>query len=572
MRKSGNKKKEVSKTKRFLASFLAFSLVVGSMSALAFADDEVEEPAAEPAAQVVDEETAVEAVAEEVVIDEEAPEEDAIIEETVADDESIGDEDALPAEEDADVEDADVEDADIEDAESEEVVEEVAEAPTYDIDADPGSGSTLDTTTTTAAGEKFLTVCDGTDSHTNVPFYGFYADAYLKCHYIIPASVLSDMSGCKVSSMTFYIASPAAAPWTGTAKVYLSETTSETISAFAGTSIATLVYTGSLDGTGATMVVNFDNDYTYNGGNLLVCFENVIKGNYKYVSFYGTNSTGSCVQGYDYNSLDGIYPNQRDFLPKTTFGYASAHNYVYTADGATINVTCTNPSCTHDPSSASLTIVAPTLKNLGGEGDAYATLSGLDGFNAFAGLSISDKEIIYSGRGDTAYRESTTAPTEMGTYTASLTVKEKVISVDYEIAPPIYKFIDSDNLVFTKDSDTVLTFHATRSANDDTMINDLTGIEVDNTAVPEDACEVVGGSVIVKLKSGFLNGLSVGTHVLSLSFNDGTKVSAAFTVKAAPVPSAQTGEYAGPVVLVLAAALLAGGAVMTVKTFRKKED
>ena len=58
-----------------------------------------------------------------------------------------------------------------------------------------------------------LTVNDGTTTNALVPVYGLYADAYLKCEYILPASQLTAMSGGTISQMTFYLSTPAAAGW-----------------------------------------------------------------------------------------------------------------------------------------------------------------------------------------------------------------------------------------------------------------------------------------------------------------------------------------------------------------------
>ena len=166
-----------------------------------------------------------------------------------------------------------------------------------------------------------LTVHDGTATSGYVPVYGFYADAYLKCEMVYPASELSVMSGGEISSLTFGISSPASEAWTATFQVFVKEVNGATISDFSGTAGATTVYTGTLDGTGSTMTVNFTAPYTYNGGDLLVGFYLTQTGNYKSVSWAGETVTGASVQGYSYSSLDAISATPRNFLPKTTFTY-----------------------------------------------------------------------------------------------------------------------------------------------------------------------------------------------------------------------------------------------------------
>ena len=166
-----------------------------------------------------------------------------------------------------------------------------------------------------------LTVYDGTETNRYVPVYGYWADAYQKCEFVIPANQLADMSGGSLSKMTFYLSTPASEPWTGTFQVFLKEVNYTTLSAFTGTDGATIVYEGTLNGTHSTMSVYFDNNYTYGGGNLLVGVYETAKGNYKDAYFFGQNVEGACVQGYSSSSLNEVAATQRNFIPKTTFTY-----------------------------------------------------------------------------------------------------------------------------------------------------------------------------------------------------------------------------------------------------------
>ena len=171
------------------------------------------------------------------------------------------------------------------------------------------------------AQQNTLTVYDGTSTNNYVPLYGNWADAYLKCEFVVPADELSEMNGGTISQMDFYLFSPAAAAWTGTFQVFLKEVQETTLSAWSGTDDATIVFTGNLDGTGSTMTVAFSNNYTYGGGNLLVGVYQTTKGNYKSASFTGTNVTGASGSNYNSSSLDGVTFTQRNFIPKTTFTY-----------------------------------------------------------------------------------------------------------------------------------------------------------------------------------------------------------------------------------------------------------
>lgn len=168
-----------------------------------------------------------------------------------------------------------------------------------------------------------LTVHDGTAGSPYVPLYGFYEDAYLKCEYVMPASELEAMNGSNIDAMKFYLKTSAADPWTGDYKVFMKEVSATTISEYSGLDDATVVYEGKLDGTGETMDVIFDTPYQYHGGNLLIGFYCINPGNYKSAEFWGETVEGACVQGYSYSGLNSIDPNQRNFLPKTTFTYSA---------------------------------------------------------------------------------------------------------------------------------------------------------------------------------------------------------------------------------------------------------
>ena len=174
-----------------------------------------------------------------------------------------------------------------------------------------------------ARAQSELTVYDGTATNGYVPIYGWYADAYLKSEFVIPADELSEMTNGTISSMTFYLSQPASDSWsTANFQVFLKEVDYTSISAFSGLDNATVVYEGSLDGTQSTMTIEFTTPYEYGGGNLLVGVYNTQQGAYKSVLFMGETVNGASISSYSYSSLDAITSGtQRDFIPKTTFEY-----------------------------------------------------------------------------------------------------------------------------------------------------------------------------------------------------------------------------------------------------------
>ena len=165
-----------------------------------------------------------------------------------------------------------------------------------------------------------LTVNDGTATNGYVPVYGFYADAYLKAEFVMPAADLAEMNGATINGMTFYASQTSVSWGAASFQVFLTEVGSTSISAFNGP--GTVVYEGALSIVDGQMVVNFTTPYQYNGGNLLIGVYNTALGDYVTSTWYGVDATGASVQGYSYTSLASITASQRNFLPKTTFSYS----------------------------------------------------------------------------------------------------------------------------------------------------------------------------------------------------------------------------------------------------------
>ena len=171
-----------------------------------------------------------------------------------------------------------------------------------------------------ANAQNTLTVCEGTATNAYIPVYGYYADTEgCNSEFIIPSSELGALNGGVISSMTFYLASPASAAWGAEFQVYLGTVEGTTLSANLGPDDFTVVYTGVLDGTGSTMVVTFDNPYAYNGGNLLVGTIITAEGSYKSATFNGIEATGAAY--YSYEGWSGIVGGVQNFIPQTTFTY-----------------------------------------------------------------------------------------------------------------------------------------------------------------------------------------------------------------------------------------------------------
>ena len=176
--------------------------------------------------------------------------------------------------------------------------------------------------------QSTLTVADGTTTNNYVPAYVYYFDDFTRSQFVIPSDSLIAMTGGIISSIKFYTTS-SNIPYTSVSNVdvYLMEVGYTSISAFEPKSSATLVYQGTLtfesEGSGGSLTISLSSPYPYSGGNLLVGIENTTDAGYKNIYFYGKTVNGASIAGYNASSLNNVAATQRNFIPKTTFGYTS---------------------------------------------------------------------------------------------------------------------------------------------------------------------------------------------------------------------------------------------------------
>jgi hypothetical protein len=192
------------------------------------------------------------------------------------------------------------------------------------VKADCGGGDLSDWSATcefTPTTAYSITVNDGTNSHSYVPFYGYYADSDANSQFIIPASELADMAWGTINKLTFY-SNTASAVWTDAVfDIYFSEvnyTEFETAALVDWTELSNKVYTGSVSIANNIMELTLTTPYQYMGGNLLIGFdETTNSSNYPSASWWGvTQTTNTAVYKYSTNS-----PVLAKFLPKITFDY-----------------------------------------------------------------------------------------------------------------------------------------------------------------------------------------------------------------------------------------------------------
>ena len=179
-------------------------------------------------------------------------------------------------------------------------------------------------------GQNQLTVYDGGNNNTLVPYSYYNRTKWQKCEFVVPASALAGMDARAqapklISDLTFYYS------WYGyntelcNFKVFVEEVDFDSFegqTSFHGYDNATIVYNGRLNYSEYKVKVSFDENFVYHGGNLLIGMYPTKKQYYSDGSayFYGTIVANAAMEGYD-DDADNIPANIINFIPKTTFTY-----------------------------------------------------------------------------------------------------------------------------------------------------------------------------------------------------------------------------------------------------------
>ncbi|MBR4218481.1 MAG: fibronectin type III domain-containing protein, partial [Bacteroidales bacterium] len=199
-------------------------------------------------------------------------------------------------------------------------------------------------------------VVNGGSSSTSsyVPVYGYQAASRVYSQFIIPSERLDALAGGLLKRFTFHTTNYYTVPNWGNAQfeVYVAEvdyTTFSTNAAVDWTSL-TQVYSGSLVVNDKKMIVTLNEDFMYEGGNLLIGFKQTVAGTGYNVSWYGVlGDANSNIYG-----IEGYGPSRANFLPMVTFGYmptsyprmASIEEGAITSNSATFSWTSPNSNVT----------------------------------------------------------------------------------------------------------------------------------------------------------------------------------------------------------------------------------
>lgn len=202
-----------------------------------------------------------------------------------------------------------------------------------------------------------ITVYDGEDTASEIPFYASFAKSGIRSQFIIPADQLTNVNGCDITKLTFY-SSSASASFDEGVTVYLKEVDNATFTTYPAVledwSSMTAVYTGTISVSGNLMVINFDSPYTYNGGNLMIGLQVTTWGDSTgFIYWYGVKQPlgqDAYTAVYNYAESDHTWKSNtilQQFLPKTTLTYEE-----------------TNPSSIHAPTKLTCTAKSSTSVTL----------------------------------------------------------------------------------------------------------------------------------------------------------------------------------------------------------------
>ena len=126
------------------------------------------------------------------------------------------------------------------------------------------------------------------------------------------------------------------------------------------------------------------------------------------------------------SSVNSSYSVNYDTSGKYLYLWKHSHSWNYSASGNTVTAKCNTSSCGYS-SGLTLTLTAPDMDYTG---SAYDKAEIENKITSVTGATASTK---YVGRGETNYTESTTAPTDAGTYTAKVTIGGATATVDFTI-------------------------------------------------------------------------------------------------------------------------------------------
>jgi hypothetical protein len=190
-----------------------------------------------------------------------------------------------------------------------------------------------------------------------------------------------------------------------------------------------------------------------------------------------------------------------------------------------------------------------------------------------AGGEVEGAKFVYSTDGEN-YSDSIPTASKPGEYTVYYKLQpDKNHSLFGNLSGTIttlvmnYAFTEGEDSSWDMTSDDTFTFVAKRSREDGVTIDNFVSIAMDDEVIDEANYSKEPGSVKITLTNEYLKTLKEGDHSVKLSFDEGNgltyELETTFTVKGSSAP--QTGEYAGTIILVISALMVAAGTAFVIK-------
>ena len=284
------------------------------------------------------------------------------------------------------------------------------------------------------------------------------------------------------------------------------------------------------------------------------------------LTYNGQPKAATLSTGYDTTAFPGTYTIRYQGTGSTTYDSTTAPSAVgtyqagFTAGTATASVeyeiTKAAQAAPAAPMAESVTENSVTLKKTAGY---QYSMDGTDwqDSNVFSGLTKDTEYTFYQRVAGDANHEPSPASPGTAITTGSI----------------IYTVTGTEGTAHTVGSGEDAVYTVKRNVNDASeTFQNYTGVTVDGKAVPDGCSTARSGSLILTLKSSYLDTLSAGDHKVTISFADGTAGSS-LTIRAAePKPVPITGDRNHPglwigLILLDMAGLAAGGR----KVFRKEK-
>ena len=171
-----------------------------------------------------------------------------------------------------------------------------------------------------------LTVANGNSNCNSVPFLLYSLSTYLHSQTVYPASMLQEMTGGEITSLTWYFKNLSSAPLGMNIVLRIAEVNTDNSGTQFANVTLTEVYNGNFDGMDSATTFVFDQPYAYGGGSLVVDMYNTTfsqAGFMDCVRAAGVSSAGASLYEYSYTSVcPSQTPTTVNDMPKISFGYS----------------------------------------------------------------------------------------------------------------------------------------------------------------------------------------------------------------------------------------------------------